>query len=42
MTFGTTYVLADKISEGKKWIYLVQDKEKWTAFFITVMNLLIP
>jgi hypothetical protein len=34
-------ILADKSSEGKKLI-LVQDREKWTALLITVMNLLIP
>jgi hypothetical protein len=35
-------IFADKSSEGKKWIYLVQDREKWMVFLITVTNLLIP
>jgi hypothetical protein len=34
--------LIDKSPGRKKRIYLVQDREKWTALLITAMNLLIP
>jgi hypothetical protein len=28
--------------EDVTWIHVVQDKEQWRAFFITVMNLRVP